>query len=76
MRAFLERHLTAEVVAGAHDSGTMHDWSFHRALAEEGWIAAPWPVEAGGRGYGAMEMFEVVEEMTLAARRSTAGRSR
>jgi alkylation response protein AidB-like acyl-CoA dehydrogenase len=66
VREFLDRRLDPDMVAAAHESGTMHDWAFHRALAEEGWIAAPWPVDAGGRGYGPMQMFEVIEEMTLA----------
>jgi alkylation response protein AidB-like acyl-CoA dehydrogenase len=65
-RAFLREHLTEEIVERAHRTGTMHDWTFHRALAAEGWLTAGWPVEWGGRGFGPSEMFDVIEEMVRA----------
>src|SRR5258706_3598366 len=38
VRAFLDEHLTDEVVERAHDTGTIHDWGLHAALAERGWL--------------------------------------
>jgi 3-oxochol-4-en-24-oyl-CoA dehydrogenase len=38
VRAFLAEHLTPDVVERVHASGTVHDWTFHRALAARGWL--------------------------------------
>ena len=40
VRAFIAEHLDDEIVARAHATGTMHDWGFHRALCERGYLAA------------------------------------
>ena len=50
VREFLDEHLTDEIRERVHETGTVHDWDFHRALGERGWIAASWPVEYGGSG--------------------------
>ncbi len=50
VRAFIAEHLDDEIVARAHRTGTMHDWGFHRALCERGYLAAGWPTEVGGLG--------------------------
>ena len=68
VRAFLDLHLTPEVMARSRATGTMHDWEFHRALASQGWIAAGWPVEYGGQGRDSFEMLALLEE--LKARRA------
>jgi alkylation response protein AidB-like acyl-CoA dehydrogenase len=38
LRSFIEEHMTAEVSEQVHDTGTVHDWGLHRALAERGWL--------------------------------------
>lgn len=65
-RAFLAEHVTADVVERAHETGTIHDWGLHRAMAEAGWISAGWPVEWGGQGRSPLEMNALTEEMYLA----------
>ena len=47
VREFLAATVTPEMLERVHDSGTLHDWELHRALAAKGWLAASWPV--GGR---------------------------
>jgi alkylation response protein AidB-like acyl-CoA dehydrogenase len=68
VRAFLDRHLTAEVIERARSTGTMHDWEFHRALAAQGWLAAAWPREYGGQERDSFEMLALLDE--LKARRA------
>ena len=36
MKAFIAEHLTPEIIASTHD-GTIHNWDFHRQLAERQW---------------------------------------
>ncbi|MGI8936730.1 MAG: acyl-CoA dehydrogenase [Iamia sp.] len=64
-REFLSRHVTDEVIEAAHDTGTIHDWGLHRAMAAEGWISAGWPAEWGGQGRSMLEMNALTEEMYL-----------
>lgn len=47
---FLTEHLTEEIRVRASETGTGYDPGFHRAMAEQGWICAALPTEAGGRG--------------------------
>jgi alkylation response protein AidB-like acyl-CoA dehydrogenase len=63
MAAFLDERLTDEVLDRAHDTGTMHDWGLHRALAEAGWLGAGWPEETGGQGRDAFGLAAVQEEL-------------
>jgi alkylation response protein AidB-like acyl-CoA dehydrogenase len=65
-RAFAETHVTDEVVSRAYRTGTMHDWGLHRALAERGWIAAPWPIEDGGLAMGAFQTMILLDELQAA----------
>lgn len=58
---FFARHLTKEMVERAWATGTLHDDTLHRALAERGWIGASWPAEAGGSGCTAVEAGAVAE---------------
>ncbi|HLM16206.1 MAG TPA: acyl-CoA dehydrogenase family protein, partial [Acidimicrobiia bacterium] len=66
VRAFLGEHFTQEMVERAHDTGTSHNWEFHRALGAQGWIAASWPEEYGGQGRNPMEMTALRDELRLA----------
>ena len=40
----------------AHDTGTMHDWGLHRAMADRGWIEQALPESLGGGGRGPEEL--------------------
>ncbi len=66
VRAFLGEHFRPEMVERAHDTGTSHNWEFHRALGAQGWIAASWPEEYGGQGRDPMEMTAMRDELRLA----------
>ena len=66
VREFLREHFRPEMVERAHDSGTAHDWDFHRALGAQGWIAASWPEEYGGQGRDPFEMTAMRDELRLA----------
>ena len=66
VRAFLGEHFSPEMVERAHDTGTSHNWEFHRALGAQGWIAASWPEEYGGQGRDPMEMTALRDELRLA----------
>ena len=63
------------MVERAHDTGTSHDWEFHRALGAQGWIAASWPEEYGGQGRDPMEMTAMRDELRLAGRPDRRSRS-
>ncbi len=66
VREFMAVHLTPEVRWRTYRSGTIHDWHFHRALADRGWIALSWPVEYGGLGRSPMEAAVFFEEANYA----------
>lgn len=66
VRAFLREHLPADTADRAHRTGTNHDWRVHRALGEQGWIAASWPVEYGGQGRDPFEMTAMRDELRMA----------
>jgi alkylation response protein AidB-like acyl-CoA dehydrogenase len=53
-------------VARAHETGTMHNWEIHSALAEARLIAPTWPEADGGRGCDAFAMAELLEEVAAA----------
>jgi alkylation response protein AidB-like acyl-CoA dehydrogenase len=63
VRAFLAEHCPPDLVEHAWESGTLHDWGLHRALAEKRWLAASWPVEQGGSGLDPFEMDVMSEEL-------------
>ncbi|MEY2432755.1 MAG: hypothetical protein QOC92_2480, partial [Acidimicrobiaceae bacterium] len=42
VRAFVAEHLSEEIRERVHLTGTVHDWGFHRALADRGWLDATW----------------------------------
>src|SRR2546426_217441 len=62
VRAFLAEHAPPEMIERCHRTGTLHDWSFHRALGKKGWIAASWPKEYGGQERDEFEMTAFHEE--------------
>ena len=45
-----------------HRTGVHHNWDFHRALVERGWLAPGWPEEFGGQGRDPLEMLAFAEE--------------
>ena len=66
VREFLREHFRPDMIERAHDTGTSHNWEFHRALGKQGWIAASWPEEYGGQGRDPMEMTALRDELRLA----------
>ncbi len=73
LRAWLEDHLTPEVVeAGGHQIEgqsleVLRAWN--RTMADGGWAAPSWPVEHGGRGAGVPEQLAYLEETNRACGR-------
>jgi len=63
VRAFIDEHLTPEIVERAHATGTMHDWGFHKALCERGYLASGWPTEFGGLGRDAIDQTLLMQEL-------------
>jgi alkylation response protein AidB-like acyl-CoA dehydrogenase len=63
VRAFLAEHLTDEVRARYAATGSAHDWTLHRAMAQRGWIGAAWPVAEGGQGRDPYEMEILYDEL-------------
>ncbi|MGH9274142.1 MAG: acyl-CoA dehydrogenase, partial [Acidimicrobiales bacterium] len=66
VRAFIAEHLTPEIVQRASATGTMHDWGFHRALCERGYLASGWPTEFGGLGRSAIDQTLLMQELFAA----------
>jgi alkylation response protein AidB-like acyl-CoA dehydrogenase len=67
VREFLDEALTDEVRDTIHRTGVHHNWDFHRAVVDKGWLAPGWPVEDGGQGRDPMEMIALSEEFQKAA---------
>ena len=65
VKAFIEEHLTDNVISSTHD-GTIHNWDFHKKIAERGWLGGAVPAELGGGGKSALEMAVMIEELQLA----------
>jgi alkylation response protein AidB-like acyl-CoA dehydrogenase len=63
VRAFLDEHLTTDIVERALTTGTMHDWDFHRKFCERGYLAAGWPTEVGGLGQSAVATTALIQEL-------------
>jgi alkylation response protein AidB-like acyl-CoA dehydrogenase len=66
VRAFFAEHVTDEVADRVHHTGTVHDWSLHRNLAQRGWLAASWPRDLGGQERDPFEMVAFDEEVARA----------
>jgi alkylation response protein AidB-like acyl-CoA dehydrogenase len=65
-RAFFDAAVTPEVLERVLETGTIHDWGLHRALADRGWLAASWPRELGGQERDPFEMVAFDEEVARA----------
>jgi alkylation response protein AidB-like acyl-CoA dehydrogenase len=63
VRAFIAEHLSTEVIDRARATGTMHDWTFHRALCQRGYLASGWPTEFGGLGRDAIDQTLLMQEL-------------
>jgi len=61
--AFLDEHVTPDVLERVLETGTYHDWGLHRALGAKGWIAASWPQQYGGQDRNPLELMAMREEM-------------
>ena len=66
VRALVARTYTHERRQHAHDTGTMHDWELHRAMADQGWIRQALPEALGGGGRGPEELAVLFRELELA----------
>jgi alkylation response protein AidB-like acyl-CoA dehydrogenase len=66
VRELVARVYTDERRQHAHDTGTMHDWELHRAMAEQGWIRQALPEALGGGGRGPEELAVLFRELELA----------
>jgi len=66
VRELVATVFTDEVRQRAHDTGTMHDWGLHHAMAARGWIAQALPKALGGGGRGPEELAVLFRELELA----------
>jgi alkylation response protein AidB-like acyl-CoA dehydrogenase len=66
VRELIATVFTDEVRQRVHDTGTMHDWGLHRAMADKGWIAQALPEALGGGGRGPEELEVLFRELELA----------
>jgi alkylation response protein AidB-like acyl-CoA dehydrogenase len=66
VRELIATVFTDDVRQRAHDTGTMHDWGLHRAMADKGWIAQALPEALGGGGRGPEELAVLFRELELA----------
>ncbi|MEU5879167.1 acyl-CoA dehydrogenase family protein [Spirillospora sp. NPDC047279] len=66
VRAFLDQHLTDELVERCHRTGVAHDAGFVRAMHEAGLLALGWPEEWGGRPCDALGFCVLEEELSRA----------
>jgi alkylation response protein AidB-like acyl-CoA dehydrogenase len=57
---------TPEVRDRAHETGTMHDWGLHRAMAARGWLQQALPESLGGGGRDPEELAGLFRELELA----------
>jgi alkylation response protein AidB-like acyl-CoA dehydrogenase len=66
VRAIVERYFTADVAEAVRRTGTHHDWSLHRAIAAEGWLAAALPRSLGGQGRSPEQLSGLFRELEIA----------
>src|SRR3954471_2287409 len=64
-RAFIRQHLTPEMIAKAHATGTMHDWDFFREIAKTG-VIADGIASSTRSGRDPLELYVLFEELGLA----------
>jgi alkylation response protein AidB-like acyl-CoA dehydrogenase len=63
VREFVAEHVTDEVVTRYLQTGTMHDWGLHQALADRGWIAPTWPKLDGGQALSEIEAMVLLDQL-------------
>ena len=63
VRGFIAEHLDEAVIERAEVTGTQHDWAFHKALCDRGYLAAGWPSEVGGLGRSAIDQCVLMQEL-------------
>ena len=66
MRDVVAEHFTDDVRRRMHDTGTMHDWGLHRAIAARGWIEQALPAALGGGGRDPEELAALFHELEIA----------
>jgi alkylation response protein AidB-like acyl-CoA dehydrogenase len=66
VREVIAEHFTDEVRDRVHETGTLHDWGLHRALAARGWIEQALPAALGGGGRDPEELAMLFHELELA----------
>ncbi len=65
VKAFIAEHLTPDVFESTRE-GTLHNQTFHKKMAERGWLNGAVPAELGGGGRDPLEMLVLIEELQLA----------
>jgi alkylation response protein AidB-like acyl-CoA dehydrogenase len=66
VRQVVAEHFTDDVRRRMHETGTMHDWGLHRAIAARGWIAQALPAALGGGGRDPEELATLFHELEIA----------
>jgi alkylation response protein AidB-like acyl-CoA dehydrogenase len=66
VRELIASVFTDDVRQRVHDTGTMHDWGLHRAMAAKGWIEQALPEALGGGGRDPEELAVLFRELELA----------
>jgi len=69
VRAFVAKHLPADLAAKVHEGKRLSRDDFlrwHRILAKQGWVAAGWPKEFGGPGWTPVQQHIFDEECAAA----------
>lgn len=65
MRAIMTDELKAELLLSTEGGGPLWRQAM-RQMGRDGWIGLGWPKEWGGRGYGPIEQYIFIEEVTRA----------
>ena len=65
MRALMTEELKAELLLSTEGGGPLWRQAM-RQMGKDGWIGLGWPKEWGGRGYGPIEQYIFIEEVTRA----------
>lgn len=66
IRVFLAEHWTEEAAKRVEETGTLHDWSLHRAVAERGWLQSGTPSSPDGQSRGPEELATLFREFEIA----------
>ena len=66
VRQVIAEAFTHDVRQRAHDTGTMHNWDLHHAMADRGFIRQLLPESLGGGGRGPEEMAALFHELERA----------